>query len=208
MPSAEALGKQKSKDYDDGDGDNDDSSISSDSSDSSSDEDEEEADFDEIAAKYRSRIDAINKDAEIAASKGKSRELVEHERDLAIKDATRKKDTEEYVFSKRSARRTQKRMFRDRARELTRDYRQRKRELKDKSESTGKGKGKAKKGPGMKELKKDFKASRRALKRERKDAKKWWKDERRTMKQGPPEWFGSGSPPEQKVLKGKGKAAE
>jgi hypothetical protein len=209
-PSAKSLGKQKSKDCDNGDDDDDDddSSISSDSSDSSDSFDEEDSDFDAIEAKYLSRIDAINKDAEIAASKGKSRELVEHERDIATKEAARKRDTEEYVFSKRSARSTQKRMFKDRSRELTRDYRQRKQELKDKSESSGKGKGKAKKGSGMKELKKDYKAKRRALKRDRKDAKRWWKNERRTMKQGPSQWVGSGTPPEQKVLKGKGKANE
>jgi hypothetical protein len=209
-PSAKSLGKQKSKDCDNGDDDDDDddSSISSDSSDSSDSFDEEDSDFDAIEAKYLSRIDAINKDAEIAASKGKSRELVEHERDIATKEAARKRDMEEYVFSKRSARSTQKRMFKDRSRELTRDYRQRKQELKDKSESSGKGKGKAKKGSGMKELKKDYKAKRRVLKRDRKDAKRWWKNERRTMKQGPSQWVGSGTPPEQKVLKGKGKANE
>jgi hypothetical protein len=206
-PSAKTLGKQTSKDYDDGDDDDEDSSISSDSSDSSSDEDEEESDFDAIQAKYCIRIDAINKDAEIAASKGESRELFDHKRYIAIEEATRRKAAEEHVFNKRFARRTQKRMFKDRSRELTRDYRQRKRELKDKSEASGKGKGKAKKGPGMKELKKDFKTKRRALKRERKDAKRWWKDERRTLAL-PPERLGHGAPSEQKVLKGKGKAAE
>ncbi|KAF3041741.1 hypothetical protein E8E12_008370 [Didymella heteroderae] len=206
-PSVKSLEKQKSKDYDDDDDDDDDSSISSGSSDSSSSSVSED-DFDDIQAKYLSRIDAIHKDAESALSTGKkSREEIEHERDLAIAKAIREKEVDEYVFGKRSARRTQKRMFRDRKRELTRDYRQRKRELRDKSESNGKGKGKAKKGSDWKELKKDYKAKRRALKRERTDAKKSWKGERREMKKGPPEWLISGAP-EQKVLKGKGRAPE
>lgn len=197
-PSAKALGKQRSKDHEDDD--DDDSSISSDSSDSSSSSDSEEEDYDDAQATFLKRVESINKSAETAASKGKkSREEIEHERDLAIAKATREKEAAEIKFARKQARSTQKRELRNKKRELTREYRQRKRELKEKSEGNGKGKGKAKKGTDWKELKREYKAKRKALKRERMDAKREWKRERRELKREPKEgsvW----SAPEQKVL--------
>ena len=194
-PSEKTLGKQKVDDYDD----DDDSSISSDSTDSSSSSDSED-DYDDAQAAFLNRIDSINKAAESAAANGeKSREEIEHERDLAIEKATREREGAEVRIACKKSRRTQKRELRNRKRELMREYRQKKRDLKAKAEGKGKGKGKAKKGTEWKELRGEYKVKRRALKRERLDAKRAWNKEKRERKRGSKEGF-VGNAPEQNVL--------
>ena len=196
--SERTLGKQKSNDHDD----DDDSSISSDSSDSStSSSDSEDDDYDHAQANYLRRIDSINKTAETAASKGKkSRDEIEHERELAIAKATREREAAQWKIARKQTRRNQKRELKNKKRDLAREYRQKRRDLREKSEGKGKGKGKAKKGKEWKDLKSEYKTKRRALKRERVDAKREWKREKREDQRVRKESFSSGKN-EQKVLK-------
>ncbi|KAH6643203.1 hypothetical protein C7974DRAFT_387019 [Boeremia exigua] len=187
FPSEKTLGKNEVPDYDD-----DSSSSSSDSSDSS-DSDSEDDDYDDA---FLARIAAINLAAETAFSKGKKpRSEIAAERDLAIARATHDKETHDLNTARKQSRRLQLKYLRNRRRELTREYRQKKRELR---EAQGKGKGKAKRGKEWKEIKREYKAKRRALKRERVEARREWKRERRGS--GAREEGGSGGRAEQKVL--------
>ncbi|KAG9198281.1 hypothetical protein G6514_010302 [Epicoccum nigrum] len=196
-PSARSLDLSKQKASDDF-VDDDSSSISSDSTDSSFSSSSSDDDGGDAAqATFLARIASIDRAAESAASKGKkSPEEIAHERGLAIAKATREKEVAEQREASRAARREQKRELRSRKRELAREYRTKKKEVRERADGKGKGKGKAKKGTEWKELKREYKAKRRALKRERVDAKRAWKRERREEKRG----ISLGAAVEQKVL--------
>lgn len=198
--SEKAPSKQKPHDYDDSDSDSDASSISSFSTSSSSSSSSSDASpHDAAQTTYLKRLSAINQTFTLALSKGKKPAAeITQDRDLALAKATREKEASEKKTARIQARRTQKRDLRTRKRELAREYRGRKDELraagevggngdgdvKGKGKGKGKGKSKAKKSKQWREIKREYKTKRKALKRESMEAKRSWKREKRDGKLG------------------------
>jgi hypothetical protein len=73
--------------------------------------------------------------------------------------------------------------FKQRRRDLNREYREKKAALRAAQQHKGKGKGKATKNKEWKDAKREYRAKRKELKRERADVRREWKKERREAKQ-------------------------
>lgn len=169
--------------------DDDASSLSSDSSDLDFDSDSDsESDFDsddsdvlDTQASFITRIASINKQAEDAIRKGKKgQDEITKERDAAIEKAHKEKIALSLKLEERTSKRAARREHLRKHRDLKREYRDRKRALRAAcvNDSKGKGKGKAKKTPEWKQAKREFKDKRKALKKERSQAREEWKESR------------------------------
>ncbi|KAH7390984.1 hypothetical protein DE146DRAFT_618659 [Phaeosphaeria sp. MPI-PUGE-AT-0046c] len=194
-PQYEALNMSKGKSKatkDDIDDDDDASSISSSSSsdsdsDSSSDSDSDSDDSTDTQATFLKRVASINQQASAASQKGKKPpEEIATERALAIEKAHKEKlDTDDKI-AERASKRDLRRGWTQRRRELVREYRAKKKEMRTahahahgaKGKGRAKGKGKAKKTAEWKLVKKEFRERKKELRREKVAARREWKGKR------------------------------
>lgn len=193
MPAGQELGVL----YGDGkttaldDDDEDTSSIFSDSSDSDSDSDSDDEEYVDTEAIFLNRIRSINEQADMSVKKGKkSPEDVAQERALAIEKAQNEKTASDLKMEEKNIKRAIRLSLIQKGRDLKKQHRQRKREMRE--QHVGKGKGKAKKSKEWREAKKDYKEKRKQLRREKSSAKKEWREARNERKKSKRErTFGS-----------------
>jgi hypothetical protein len=167
-PSYEANhhGKAPAKDLKDDDA----SSISSDSSDSDldSDSDSDDEAFPNTQATFLERMRSINKQTEASALKGKKTPVEIHqEHNLAIEKATNEKIAMDRKIGEKMSKRASRRALKQKRRDIVREYRHKKRELRSSHVGKGKGKGKGKKTQEWKQVKKEYKEKRKELKKEK-----------------------------------------
>jgi hypothetical protein len=175
MYEAKHHGKEPAKSIKDDDT----SSLSSDSSDSDFDSDSEDEDFPDTQATFLKRVKSINKQAEASAQKGKKTpDDIAQERAFAIEKAQDEKTAMDLKIGEKMSKRAVLRALRQKRRDLFREHRHKKRELK--AMHTGKGKGKAKKTSEWKQAKKDYKEKKKELRKEKAKARKEWKEARFT----------------------------
>jgi hypothetical protein len=144
------------------------SSISSDSSNSDSelDSDSDDEAFPNTQATFLKRIRSINEQAEAAALKGKKTpEEIHQEHSLAIEKATNDKIAMDRKIGEKVSKRATRRALKQKRRDLVREYRHKKRELR--SAHVGKGKSKAKKTPEWKQARKEYREKRKELLKEK-----------------------------------------
>lgn len=181
LPSTKGIAKSPMDRADDGD---DASSISSDTSDSDTDSDSEDEEIPDTNAVFLKRVQSINKQAELAAKKGKkSAQEVAGERATAIGKAQHEKTVMDLKIEDRASRRAAQRQIRQRNRDLKKQHRQRKRELR--TAYVGKKKGKAKKSTEWRDVKREYQEKKKELRKEKMAAKKEWRDaksDRRRMR--------------------------
>jgi hypothetical protein len=168
----------------------DDESLTSDPSDSESDFDSDSNDEDlpDTQSIFLKRVKSINKQAELAKSKGKnSPEEIAQERALAIEAAQNEKIATDLKNEEKLSSRTTNRELRQKRRHLKKQHRQKQRELR--AAHGSKGKGKAKKTPEWKQAKREYRTKKKELRHEKMRIKMDLKDARLKKKmRGGGEW--------------------
>lgn len=181
----EKLSKDDPYDNDSDDSDSDASSISSSDSDSDSDSSSDSDTISNAQSTFLKRVQSINKQAEAAAQKGKKPPSeIASERALAIEKAQQKKLDAEDKVAERRARRAMQKPWQQKRKDHVREYREKKKAMKEAYANGGKGKGKSKgkakvtKTTEWKLAKKEYRTKRKELRKERLAAKREWRDKK------------------------------